>query len=366
MKRLEVRRVTVKGPAMKTSFSCALAMACAATAVTLATIGPLVPPAGAPASSGKTTHEIYTKLTEIDALIEPGEARIPINDFTASPCASAPGVNAAAHRISQPGSYHLTGNLSVPSSKSGITIASSDVTIDLNGHSIASSNGAYGIYVPNESSVVNCSAIANSGAGFQIGSSRGGVVINCIAPNNGSNGIFVGLSAVFTGCSVVENTDGGIFANSGSVVRQNAVTSNSTIGIEVVDDTLVEGNSVSACTADGIKAANICLIPKNLVVNAGLNAGTYAINVAGSSCRVEGNAISESTRGVQEQGTSSLISRNSVCLPSAVTTSAWTIAAGKRFGPIIDLKLIGAAPTVSGGSAASTLTSTDPNANYTN
>lgn len=349
---------------MKTSFLCALAMVCAATAVALATIGPLVPPAGAPASSGKTTQEIYTKLTEIDALIEPGEARIPINDFTAPP--SAPGVNAAAHRISQPGSYHLTGNLSVPSSKSGITIASSDVTIDLNGYSIASSNGAYGIYVPNESSVVNCSAIANSGAGFQIGSSRGGVVINCIASNNGSDGICAGLSAVITGSSVVENTDGGIFANSGSVVRQNAVTSNSTIGIEVVDDTLVEGNSVSACTADGIKAANICLILKNLVVNAGLNAGTYAINVAGSSCRVEGNAISESTRGVRVQGTSSLIIRNSVCLPSAVTTSAWTIAAGKRFGPIIDLKLIGAAPTVSGGSAASTLTSTDPNANYTN
>lgn len=401
--------------------------------------GPLAPPAGAPTSTGKSTQEIFDKLDTIQTLIEPGEARIPINEFTAPPSNSAPGINAAAHRISQPGSYYLTGNLNVPSGKSGIMIAASDVTIDLNGYTIngaagsffgiqfiatnigysnitvrngsirncgntglnlystasagalienisASNNGSYGIFVPDESRVVNCSAIANTNTGFQIGNSRGGVVINCIASNNGGDGfyavprtvitncrarqntqrgILAGVSAVISGCSVAENTGGGIYANSGSVVRDNAVTGNGNLGIEVVNDTLVEGNSVSSCTAEGVKASGSCRVFNNHLVNAGLNAGTYAINIAGNSCRVEGNSISESTRGVRVQGTGSLIVRNSVSLPTGVTTNAWTIAAGNRYGPIIDLKSLAPAAAASGAAATSTLTTTDPNANFT-
>ncbi|MBL0870098.1 MAG: right-handed parallel beta-helix repeat-containing protein [Phycisphaerales bacterium] len=414
-------------------FACALGVHAAALA------GPLAPPAGVPTSTGKSTSEIYDKLTAIESLIEPGEARIPINEFTAPPSASAPGVNAAVHRITQPGSYYLTGNISVSSGKSGIMIAASDVTIDLNGYGIvgspgsffgvqfastsvaynnitvrngtirscgntglnlfstvsagalvenitASNNGAYGIFVPDESRVINCSAIANTSTGFQIGNSRGGVATNCIASNNGADGIYAvsrtvitncrsrqnsgrgilaGFSAVISGCTLAENAGGGIFANSGSQVRENAVTGNTAMGIEVNDDALVSENTVSISNSDGIKAGNSCRIFNNLVVECGLNAGTYAINIAGNTCRVEGNTVSESTRGVRVQGTGSMIVRNAVSLPSGVTTTAWTIAAGNRYGPIVDLKSLAPAAAVSGGSATSTLTTTDPNANFT-
>ncbi len=416
-----------------------LFIACALGVHVAAFAGPLAPPAGAPTSTGKSTQELFNKLTTIETLIEPGEARIPINEFTAPPSNSAPGVNAAVHRISQPGSYYLTGNLSVPSGKSGIMIASGDVTIDLNGYSIvgspgsfygvqfastsiaynnitvrngiirscgnsgmhlfsnvsagalieniiASNNASYGIHVPDESRVINCSAIANNSTGFQIGNSRGGVVINCIASNNGADGfyavsrtvfsncrarqntgrgILAGLSASITGCTVAENIGGGIFANSGSVVRENVVTNSGAMGIEVAEDSFVSENAVVTSASDGIKAGSSSRVVNNNVVESGLNASTYAINIAGSSCRVEGNTISESSRGVRVQGIGSMIVRNSVCLPNAVTTTAWTIAAGNRYGPIIDLKSLPQAGAASGGSATSTMTTTDPNANFT-
>src|SRR5690606_18106937 len=81
-----------------------------------AVAGPLNPPAGPVAPTHKT-------LTEV-------EPRTPIN------AANTPGDADSVYRIFQPGSYYLTGNIVGQAGKRGIEIASSNVTLDLNGFAL--------------------------------------------------------------------------------------------------------------------------------------------------------------------------------------------------------------------------------------
>ncbi len=86
--------------------------------------GSLTPP-GVPATMMKTLDQV--------------EARIPLVD-------GSPGVSIGVYgtiTISQPGSYYLTENLTVPTGN-GITINASDVSLDLNGFTIRSTNAATG------------------------------------------------------------------------------------------------------------------------------------------------------------------------------------------------------------------------------
>lgn len=84
----------------------------------LSKAGPLNPPAGAVSPTGRTTDEIYDKIPNgIDG-------RIPI------------AASSAPVTISAPGSYILTGNVSVAANLTGITVAADNVTLDLNGYSV--------------------------------------------------------------------------------------------------------------------------------------------------------------------------------------------------------------------------------------
>src|SRR5262249_21787578 len=84
-----------------------------AAAAGLLIAGPLTPPAGPVASSYKT-------LTEV-------EPRIAIN------AVNTPGDNDSVYKITQPGSYYLTGNVQGALNRHGIEIAASNVTVDLMG-----------------------------------------------------------------------------------------------------------------------------------------------------------------------------------------------------------------------------------------
>ena len=84
--------------------------------------GPLSPPAGPVTPTHKT-------LTEV-------EPRVAIN------AANTPGDADSIFRISQPGSYYLTGNLTGQAGKHGIEIATSGVTIDLAGFEVRGIGGA--------------------------------------------------------------------------------------------------------------------------------------------------------------------------------------------------------------------------------
>jgi hypothetical protein len=67
------------------------------------------------------------------------EARIPID------ATRTPGDASATFRITAPGSYYLTGNITGQSGKVGILVLANDVTIDLNGFSLIGAGNSAGI-----------------------------------------------------------------------------------------------------------------------------------------------------------------------------------------------------------------------------
>src|SRR4051812_29531058 len=83
--------------------------------------GSLTPP-GLPAPLFKTLQQVEPR-TEINATNTPGDA-------------------SSIFRITAPGSYYLSGNITGVSPKGGIVIASNDVTVDLNGFAVIGVTGS--------------------------------------------------------------------------------------------------------------------------------------------------------------------------------------------------------------------------------
>jgi Right handed beta helix region len=204
--------------------------------------GPLNPPPGGPTTTMKSLDQI--------------EARTPI-PATVTPAAGP------HFTITQPGSYYLTGNITVTSGDGILITADRDVSIDLNGFTIASTrtgsfdgraialpdqfsrltvrNGSiwsgttvsataavnrngfsYGIYstgalVDSLISGVHVSGCAGSGIYLD----NEGIVENCTASHNGDDGIFC-AGGVVTGCTARLNGASGIVAIGSSVTNSRA------------------------------------------------------------------------------------------------------------------------------------------------
>jgi hypothetical protein len=84
----------------------------------LSKAGPLDPPSGPVASTGRTLDEVYNRIPAAGG----SDGRVPI-----------PGGN-STFVIGQPGSYVLTGNIQAPGT--ALVIAADDVTLDLNGYTL--------------------------------------------------------------------------------------------------------------------------------------------------------------------------------------------------------------------------------------
>src|ERR1051326_7927174 len=108
---------------MKRARIASIVIAISGLAVSAALAGPLNPPGGPVSSSYKTLSEV--------------EPRIAIN------ATNTPGDSTCTYLITQPGSYYLTGNVTGASARSGIKIAASDVTLDLNGFTLTGVSGSY-------------------------------------------------------------------------------------------------------------------------------------------------------------------------------------------------------------------------------
>lgn len=92
----------------------------------LAKAGPLDPPPGPVAPTGKTLTEVYDKIARSDAGF--AEPRIPVE--------SLPTDENGTRTITQTGSYYLTTNLEPSGGGSAIRVGASDVTLDLCGFRI--------------------------------------------------------------------------------------------------------------------------------------------------------------------------------------------------------------------------------------
>lgn len=341
--------------------------------------GSLTPPPGAPAPTMKSLDQI--------------EARTPVSPNT------TPGTATSVFSITQPGSYYLTSNLTVPAGKSGIEIATNQVTLDLNGFAIFGlSNSVDGITVsairkhitvrngrisglgrhgvllfmanaencqdvleqvtisdckargallPN-SRVRECSFNRNN-IGLGIANGGGAIVENCTASENGTAG-FDCESAIISRCSVVAaNADfPGITVNEGAVVDCR-VTGGST-GIQAY------GSSVRHCLIRDCAKVGLVLSGRGAEARNNLVIGT----VTGISCfydgiQVERNNLIGQTTGIKADGANNLIVGNIF----RSCTKAMLIPAGNRVGTL----LTGAFSAAIDGNSGGGLGTTDPNAN---
>ena len=402
--------------------------------------GPLDPPPGPVAGSGKTTQEIFNEV----AAVEP---RRPISATT------TPGDADSIYRITLPGSYYLTGNVSVTPGQSGIEIVANNVTIDLNGFTIspllagsldgivedttnfshfnivirngtisgmggnginlgdnssnhriervnATNNGAIGIrfgyngvvescqaYSNDSSGIVcfgsnslihsctaydnggsgiiltgagtitDCTSMNNVSVGFRTG--PGATVGRCTARLNGFDGFDLGSSATIDACAAYDNGGDGIDASTNCTITNCTVAFSTDNGILAVGSGVISNCSAYANTADGIRVANDTLVRGNLCDSNGNSGDGAGIHATGSDNRIEGNHCSDNDRGIDIDAAGNFIIRNTC----ASNTNGWVIAANNIFGPIIDRRAPASA-AVNGFAAASTLGSTDPNANF--
>lgn len=161
--------------------------------------------------------------------------------------------------ISTPGSYQLTGNLTVNDANThAIHITADHVTLDLNGFRItgpgAPGNG-FGIFTDTADNVtVANGTVASFGGGgvFLLGHSYR--IENVRALSNGFRGIFVGSNSVIAGCLAIGNGNTGLTITSGTVTG-NTAESNGAYGISASFATVVN-NSVTGNASHGMWLGN--------------------------------------------------------------------------------------------------------------
>jgi hypothetical protein len=281
----------------RNTFACAglLSLSIVAAAALISgrvTAGPLDPPVGTIAPTYKTLAEI--------------EPRIAINSV------NTPGDADSTWKITQPGSYYLTGNLTAATSKSAIEIAASHVTIDLNGFAITDTVGSelYGIFTstPTTGIVIrdgSVRAFDRDGINLTIGGTnsfsrienvttrdqiRHGMVVGgsasvseVIASDNGVTGMIVGAGSVVRSCTAYENLGTGIDGGGGNTTVIDCVAStNGGTGITVGTGGRVESCSAYLNSDDGIRAGDHAVVRGCAARNNGLTG-----ILAGGSSEIE-------------------------------------------------------------------------------
>jgi hypothetical protein len=283
----------------------ALAVAGIALLAGVVRAGPLDPP-GAPAPTGKTLAQV--------------EPRTPIT--------SIPAV------INEPGSYYLTGNMTLAGGSYGIYIAADNVTVDLGGFTLDGANsGSVGVYVETAGGGHNGIVIRNGTAtrwafdGFGAsGTSESFVILEDVNATYNSIGIS-GYRVTVSRCSVSHNSAAGMSVIQSTVTdctasmnQQGIAVYQSTAERIEADQSVVDGIQASSSTVRQCSSAsnggNGITATNSIVEGCIVNNNHYGI-VADDNSTVQGNAVTTSySDGIRVVGTAgkSLVQDNVVQL----------------------------------------------------
>jgi len=173
------------------------------------------------------------------------------------------------YKITQPGSYKLSGNLVVPANTDGIDIMSDDVTLDLNGFDIngpvtctgsgrtiscSGSTSGYGVKSSNSNIAVKNGSVTGMFAGLELTGTLGRVE-EMSAYQNRSSGISV-TAGIVRRCASNMNGGNGISLGSG-VVEENVSDNNGAYGFLVLyGPATVIGNEASNNSVYGLRSDN--------------------------------------------------------------------------------------------------------------
>ena len=354
------------------------------TAIVWVGAGSLTPPAGPIAPTMKT-------LTEV-------EPRIAVN------ATNTPGDADSLFKITQPGSYYLTGNITGVSGEMGIEIAASGVTVDLMGFDLVgvpgsldairvsvgannigvvsgsvrnwaqdgvdlasttntrladllvAGNTGHGIVAGSYSVITRCAAYFNENDG--IGTGSGSEIINCLAHNNTGSGLRVNDRSTITDCTVSSNTSNGITTDIGCTISNCTTYGNTGNGIRTSSSCTITNCTAYSNTGDGINFNQYCIVRNNTcAVNGVLSGDGAGIHATFSDNRIEGNNCTNNDRGMDVDVAGNFIARNTC----SGNTTNWDVAAG-NVCLVVSAATSAAILGDTGGVAPG---STDPNANFT-
>ncbi len=352
--------------------------------------GPLNPPAGSVASTYKTLGEV--------------EPRMALNST------NTPGDVANQFKITQPGSYYLTGDMTVsPGANPCILITASNVTLDLNGFNVRAvaaegiriggdrvtvrngsislpAGSADGVYVLSgadgvqllgmkigapsacvrvqsavESIVIRESELIGGAFGVSLsGTSTAAtlVAVECRGQSNAS--LNLSDSAFVDGCTIRGTGNAGgasgysLYVGSGSTIRNTLVFDSGSTGADRAILTgagaTIEGCTVYSRGSMGIRVFDTAVLRNNRVTM--LSAAAVGIYASGGDCFIADNSVSApSGSGIAlNTGTGSTVVRNH--LINATTPITGSNLSGNIIGP-----------TASNGNPTA---STNPHANFVN
>lgn len=193
--------------------------------------------------------------------------------------------------LSQPGSYKLTSNLTVPANTNGIEVSADGVTIDLNGFTLGGP--------------VNCTGsgaqlVCDQGKGYGITyapnkyvPSRHLTVRNGTVTGFAYNGVDVGNNAYVDSMRIVGNGGAGLnVAGSNAVVAGGIFSTNGTVGIGLGGGAgnLAHHVTVSGNRAGGIGSSFGAMVQSAVIMNnggTGINGGSIdSSNVSGNGYNI--------------------------------------------------------------------------------
>ncbi len=185
-------------------------------------------------------------------------------------------------------------------------------------------NTVYGI-VLGRGLVWQCVAESNA-TGIKIGNDSS--VIQCVAYDNSFGGISTGSECLVTANTASDNVIDGIATGGRCTVTNNTASDNGGYGIES-GDSVISGNTANGNTADGIKVGSNCLILNNNCKGNGPSAADAAgIFAVGNRNRIEGNNVTYNSRGIDVDGSSNIIVKNS----AGGNTTEYSIVGGNKVG----------------------------------
>ncbi len=311
--------------------------------------GPLSPPAGPVTPTYKTLQEV--------------EPRIAIGQGT------TPGDATTLFRITVPGSYYLTSSVTAAPDQIGISIDTSDVTVDLNGFTLGSAGGVgsgnHGIGVAgivdrvevrngtisgfrgdgvsafNTDRTVVTRVLVESCTRTGIEAGDSSLVTDCVVRACGFNGILI-RRGIVDRCIIEDVPNHGVSATRESRISNCVIEDAGPAGITTSKGSIIVGNSVTQ-TPTAIVAGDDCLVTGNVVAE-GVSTG---IRVNGAGNRVDQNHVSANSRGVWLLGDNNVMVRNT---SAASATFPYDVAgANNLFGPIVVFGGTGDLSTLAGG-----------------
>lgn len=312
----------------------------------IAKAGPINPPPGPIASTGKTVQEIYDKIARTDAGI--AEPRIPVQ--------SLGGSATARYTIDQPGSYYLTANVIGFPGKHAIEIRASGVTLDLCGFTVSQA-GLSGISISSaEARVMNGSI--NSCVDGITGNADVAIFESLHAAGNSRYGFFA--SGIFRNCSAAGNGDGFVLSN--SIAERCTSSRNTGVGFSGSYGTLLQScvaqENAAGFYVDQRSVATACLARLNtsqgFVVRLGSRAQDCTALENGSDGFSIGAARVESCESRQNgagfyagPGAAALLLR---CSAAGNQVANYNIFPGNSHGPIANVAGVGDISAVSAAS----------------